>query len=58
MVQSIREGGDIGVPVMIGDDIISRNAFIEFADNAVRGISMKNAFLPSEEVSETLEKIQ
>ncbi|MEO6682854.1 MAG: Mrp/NBP35 family ATP-binding protein [Ginsengibacter sp.] len=57
LVQSIREGGDIGVPVMIGDDQISRKAFIEFADNSVRGISMKNALRPSEEVSETLETI-
>ncbi|MEO7316394.1 MAG: Mrp/NBP35 family ATP-binding protein [Ginsengibacter sp.] len=58
LVQTIREGGDIGVPVMIGDDEISKKAFMEFADNAIRGISMKNALLPSEEVSETLEKVQ
>lgn len=58
LVQTIREGGDIGVPVMIGDDEISRNAFMEFADNSIRGISMKNALRPSEEVSETLERVQ
>lgn len=58
IVQSIREGGDIGVPVMIGDDDITRKAFIDFADNAARGISMKNANLSSDEVSETLETIQ
>jgi ATP-binding protein involved in chromosome partitioning len=54
LVQSIREGGDIGVPVMIGDDQISRNAFMEFSDNAVRGIAMRNAQLPATEVSEIL----
>ena len=54
LVQSIRKGGDIGVPVMIGDDQISRNAFMEFSDNAVRGIAMRNAQLPATEVSEIL----
>ena len=58
IVQSIREGGDIGIPVMIGDDLISRNAFMEFAHNAIRGISMRNAMLPAEEVSETLEEVK
>ena len=57
IVQSIREGGDIGIPVMIGDDQVSRNAFAEFADNAVRGISMRNAMMPAEEVTETLDEI-
>jgi ATP-binding protein involved in chromosome partitioning len=43
IVQSIREGGDAGVPVMISDDEVSKKAFIEFAGNAVRGIAMRNA---------------
>lgn len=55
LVQSIREGGDAGVPVMISDDEISKNAFAEFSDNAVRGIAMRNAQLPVTEVSEILE---
>ncbi|HXS56429.1 MAG TPA: Mrp/NBP35 family ATP-binding protein [Hanamia sp.] len=55
LVQSIREGGDIGVPVMMGDDDISKNAFIEFSDNAIRGIAMRNAQLPVTEVTEILE---
>ena len=58
LVQSIREGGDIGVPVMIGDDEISKNAFLEFSQNAVRGISMRNAMMPSESVSVTLETVE
>lgn len=55
LVQSIREGGDAGVPAMIGDDEISKKAFIEFSENAIRGISMQNAKLPVKEVSEILE---
>jgi ATP-binding protein involved in chromosome partitioning len=57
LVQSIREGGDSGIPAMIGDDIISKAAFSEFSDNAVRAISMRNAELPATEVSEILEKV-
>jgi ATP-binding protein involved in chromosome partitioning len=55
LVQTIREGGDIGVPVMISDDEISKKAFIEFSDNAIRGIAMRNAQLPVTEVTEILE---
>jgi ATP-binding protein involved in chromosome partitioning len=43
LVQSIREGGDAGVPIMESDDDITKQAFIEFAGNAVRGIAMRNA---------------
>jgi ATP-binding protein involved in chromosome partitioning len=43
LVQSIREGGDIGVPVMISDDFISKKAFEEFADIAIRNIAIRNA---------------
>ncbi len=55
LVQSIREGGDMGIPVMLGDDAISKKAFTEFGDNAIRAISMRNAQLPDTEVSEVLE---
>ncbi|MEO6135908.1 MAG: Mrp/NBP35 family ATP-binding protein [Ginsengibacter sp.] len=58
IVQSIREGGDIGVPVMVGDDSISRDAFIEFADNAIRGISMRNANVSAEATSNILEEVK
>ena len=46
IVQSIREGGDIGVPVMVGDEEISKKAFEEFAGNAVRGIAKANSQSP------------
>lgn len=43
LVQSIREGGDAGVPAMMGDDKISIAAFETFGDNVIRGISTINA---------------
>lgn len=55
LVQSIREGGDVGVPVMIGDDDISKKAFKDFTDNVVRGIAMLNANMSTEKVAETIE---
>ncbi len=57
LIQSIREGGDLGIPVMISDDAISKKAFIEFSENAIRGIAMRNAQLPATEVSEVLAEI-
>ena len=43
LVQSIREGGDSGAPIMVSDDLITKKAFEIFAGNAVRGIAVKNA---------------
>src|SRR4028118_761568 len=36
LVQSIREGGDSGVPIMVSDDLPARKAFGEFAAAAAR----------------------
>jgi ATP-binding protein involved in chromosome partitioning len=55
IVQSIREGGDIGVPAMVGDDAITKKAFEEFADNAVRCIAMRNAHMPVTQIQEMME---
>ena len=55
LVQTIREGGDAGVPVMVSDDEISKAAFFDFAANATRGIAMRNAEMPATEVTEVLE---
>ena len=55
IVQSIREGGDIGVPVMVSDEAISKKAFEDFASNAVRGIAMRNANMPATAIQEILE---
>ncbi|MES2649130.1 MAG: Mrp/NBP35 family ATP-binding protein [Bacteroidota bacterium] len=55
LVQSIREGGDKGVPAMVGDDPITQRAFRRFAGSTVRSISMRNANLPITEVVEMIE---
>ncbi len=55
IVQSIREGGDQGVPLMVGDDEVSKKAFREFTDNAVRSISMRNANIPATEIQQIIE---
>ena len=54
IVQSIREGGDLGIPVMVSDDAITKQAFIDFAGNAARGIAMRNANMPATQVQEIL----
>ena len=56
LVQSIREGGDIGVPVMMGDDAVSKKSFEEFAAHVVRSIAMRNANMKSEEIAEVVER--
>ena len=55
LVQSIREGGDIGVPLMVGDDFITRTAFEEFAANAIRSIAMRNANLSALQTAEVID---
>ncbi|HET6996059.1 MAG TPA: Mrp/NBP35 family ATP-binding protein [Chitinophagaceae bacterium] len=55
LVQGIREGGDIGVPVMMSDDTITKKAFEEFAAHVVRSVSMRNANMKSEEIAEVVE---
>lgn len=52
LVQSIREGGDIGVPAMMNDDIASQKAFWEVAAVAVRNISQRNAHVKQERLVE------
>lgn len=56
LVQSIREGGDIGVPIMMGDDEITKAAFAEFAGTVARSVSMRNAHMKAEEVAEVVEE--
>ena len=51
LVQSIREGGDAGVPVMMSDDDVSKKAFKEFAGDVVRSIAMRNANIEQAKVA-------
>ncbi len=46
LIQSIREGGDLGVPAMVGNDEITKFAFTNVVSNAVRQIAIRNANLP------------
>jgi len=55
LVQSIREGGDIGIPIMISDDEITKKAFYEFAGVVARSTSMRNAHIESEVIAEVVE---
>jgi ATP-binding protein involved in chromosome partitioning len=54
IVQSIREGGDEGIPVMISDDEIGKKAFSEFAAHVVRSIAMRNANIGQEKVASVI----
>jgi ATP-binding protein involved in chromosome partitioning len=55
LVQSIREGGDIGIPIMMSDDLVSRKAFEDFAANATRSIAMRNADVSAAKVAEVID---
>ncbi|MEJ7767211.1 MAG: Mrp/NBP35 family ATP-binding protein [Chitinophagaceae bacterium] len=55
LVQSIREGGDSGVPIMVSDDLPAKKAFGEFAAAAVRSISMRNANMETTRIVEVIE---
>jgi ATP-binding protein involved in chromosome partitioning len=46
LIQSIRESGDEGVPAMVGNDQITKEAFTKVVSLAVRQIAVRNADLP------------
>jgi ATP-binding protein involved in chromosome partitioning len=52
LVQSIREGGDQGVPVMMGDDATTKKAFEEFTSTVIRSVAMRNANISVTKVSQ------
>ena len=54
LVQSIREGGDGGVPIMMSDDKVTRKAFLDFAGHAARSIAMRNAKMEATKVIEVV----
>lgn len=54
LVQSIREGGDKGVPIMMTDDEITKAAFEAFAGLAARSIAMRNAKMAPTQVVEVV----
>jgi len=54
LVQNIREGGDTGIPVMMSNDEITKEAFSNFAAQTVRSISMLNAHIETAKVAEVV----
>ena len=46
LVQSIREGGDSGLPVALDENTPAAIAFNEAADNLIRNIAIRNATKP------------
>jgi ATP-binding protein involved in chromosome partitioning len=55
LMQRIREGGDDGKPVMMGEDINAKKAFQDFAGNAARSIAMINANINAEKRAELVD---
>ncbi|MBN8859487.1 MAG: Mrp/NBP35 family ATP-binding protein [Sphingobacteriales bacterium] len=54
LVQSIREGGDTGIPIMLSDDAITQKAFWHVAGNAARSIAMRNANMDTTKIVEVV----
>lgn len=54
IVQSIREGGDIGVPIMVSDDEITKKSFYDFAGKVARGVAMRNANIAPTEIQQVV----
>jgi ATP-binding protein involved in chromosome partitioning len=51
LVQSIREGGDAGLPAMLGNEIQTKEAFLNVAKNVARQIAIRNEWIePTEKV--------
>jgi ATP-binding protein involved in chromosome partitioning len=55
LIQSIREGGDLGIPVMVSDDYLSKSAIEEFAAATARSISMRNANMEATRIVEVID---
>ena len=49
LVQSIREGGDTGLPIMASNDEVSKKAFADVTANLVRSIAILNAAKPKKD---------
>jgi ATP-binding protein involved in chromosome partitioning len=54
LVQTIREGGDEGVPAMVGNDDLTKEAFRNFTAQTVRNIAMRNANFPQTSLIEVV----
>lgn len=50
IVQSIREGGDHGIPAVMDDEPVAKKAFLDLANTVARNISIRNANLEPTQV--------
>lgn len=55
LVESICEGGDLGVPALMGDDEITKEAFKTFAQNTVKRLQERNTNLAKTEIVQITE---
>lgn len=55
LVQTIREGGDQGIPILMTSEEATKKAFYDFAGNVARSASMRNAHMKSGEIAEVVE---
>ncbi len=54
IVQSIREGGDTGIPAVVNDDQVSKDAFISIAGKVAQNIAIRNANMEPTKVVEMM----
>jgi ATP-binding protein involved in chromosome partitioning len=52
LVQSIREGGDMGIPAVVDEDSPAREKFLELARNVAQNVSIRNASMEPTQVLE------
>jgi ATP-binding protein involved in chromosome partitioning len=50
IVQGIREGGDTGKPAILGEDMITKDAFLNVAKNVARQVALRNEMLEPTQV--------
>ncbi|MBE7169714.1 MAG: Mrp/NBP35 family ATP-binding protein [Williamsia sp.] len=55
LIQSIREGGDTGVPVMLSDNHAAKSALGEFAGAVARSAAMRNAHMQTAQIAEVID---
>jgi ATP-binding protein involved in chromosome partitioning len=51
LVQGIREGGDLGLPAVISNDGVTKQAFDQLAEQVAQAVAVRNAtFTPAETI--------
>ena len=55
LVQGIREGGDSGIPAVVDDEPVAKNAFINLAKRVAQNIAIRNASLEPTKVVQMIE---